>query len=124
MPDLERETGELLREKGLTLGIVESATGGLISHLVTNVPDCSDYYLGSVTSYANAIKTGVIGVKQSTLAAHGAVSAAPAEEMAAGEDGCSARISVSRIRASPGRAAGRRKSLSASSTWGWRTGNA
>lgn len=84
MPSLEQEIGDILCEKGLTLGAVESATGGLVSHLITNIPDCSTYYKGSVTAYSNEIKMGVIGVKQSTLEKHGAVSAKTAEEMAAG----------------------------------------
>ncbi len=84
MAGLEYEIGELLRRKGLTLGVVESATGGLISHLITNVPGSSDYYKGSVTSYANETKINVIGVKAATLEKHGAVSPQVAEEMAAG----------------------------------------
>lgn len=84
MAALEYEIGELLRQKGLTLGAVESATGGLISHLVTNVPGSSDYYRGSVTSYSNEVKTGLVGVKRETLQKHGAVSSQVAEEMAAG----------------------------------------
>ena len=55
MTSLEQEVGELLRHKGLTLGVVESATGGLISHLITNVPGNSDYYKGSVTAYSNEV---------------------------------------------------------------------
>lgn len=84
MPDIEYTIGALLREKGLTLGVVESATGGLISHLITNVPGSSDYYKGSVTAYSNAIKTKIIGVKSSTLKQYGAVSPQIAMEMAAG----------------------------------------
>ena len=44
MAGIEYEIGELLGWKGLTLGAVESATGGLIAHLVTGVPGSSDYY--------------------------------------------------------------------------------
>lgn len=80
----EHEIGELLRRKGLTLGTVESATGGLISHLITNVPGSSDYFKGSVTSYANEVKTGIIGVKAETLKKYGTVSPQVAEEMASG----------------------------------------
>ena len=68
---LEQEVGDLLRRKGLTLGVVESATGGLISHLITNVAGSSDYYKGSVTAYSNEIQ-------------YGAVSSQVAEEMAGG----------------------------------------
>jgi nicotinamide-nucleotide amidase len=81
---LEEEIGGLLRQKGLTLGVVESATGGLISHRITNVPGSSDYYKGSVTAYSNEVKSGVVGVSQDTLIQYGAVSPQVAEEMAEG----------------------------------------
>ncbi len=84
MPSLEQEIGDLLRQKGLTLGAVESATGGLISHLITNVPGSSDYYKGSITAYSNGVKIGVVGVKGETLNKYGAVSSQVAEEMAQG----------------------------------------
>lgn len=84
MTGLEKEIGDLLREKGLTLGAVESATGGLISHLITNVTGSSDYFKGSVTAYANETKVKVIGVKAGTLKKYGAVSPQVAEEMALG----------------------------------------
>jgi nicotinamide-nucleotide amidase len=81
---LAGEIGDLLRRKGLTLGVVESATGGLISHLITGIPGSSDYFKGSVTSYANETKINLIGVKAETLEKHGAVSLQVAEEMALG----------------------------------------
>ena len=84
MPSLEQEIGDLLRQKKLTLGAVESATGGLISHRITSVPGSSDYYQGSITSYSNEVKMRVVGVKEETLAKYGAVSSQVAEEMAAG----------------------------------------
>jgi len=84
MVGLEEEVGELLRQKGLTLGVVESATGGLISHRITNVPRSSDYYKGSVTAYSNEVKIEVVGVKRDTIIKYGAVSHQVAEEMAAG----------------------------------------
>ncbi len=84
MVSLAQEVGNLLRQKGLTLGIVESATGGLISHLITNVPDSSDYYKGSVTAYSNEAKIKVVGVKEATINSYGAVSYQVAEEMAQG----------------------------------------
>ena len=86
MLKLEQEIIELLRKKGLTLGVTESATGGLISHIVTNVPGSSEIYKGSVTAYANQTKTNVLGVKTETLQQYGAVSSQVAEEMALG--GC------------------------------------
>jgi len=84
MTDLEQEAGNLLRQKGLTLGIVESATGGLISHLLTNIPGSSDYYRGSVTAYSNEVKIKIVGVKEDTINKYGAVSHQVAEEMAQG----------------------------------------
>jgi len=81
---LEEEIGKLLRRKGLTLGVVESATGGLLSHRITNIAGSSDYYKGSVTAYSNQVKMGVVGVKEATLKRYGAVSAEVAGEMAGG----------------------------------------
>jgi nicotinamide-nucleotide amidase len=81
---LEEEIGSLLRQKGLTLGVVESATGGFISHRITNVPGSSDYYKGSVTAYSNKVKSGVVGVGEDTLIQYGAVSPQVAEELAEG----------------------------------------
>jgi nicotinamide-nucleotide amidase len=84
MTSLEQEVGKLLRQKGLTLGVVESATGGLISHRITNIPGSSDYYKGSVTAYSNEVKIKIIGVKEDTINQYGAVSYQVAEEMAQG----------------------------------------
>lgn len=84
MSSLEQDVGNLLRQKGLTLGLVESATGGLISHLITNVPGSSDYYQGSVTAYSNEVKMKVVGVKKETINKYGAVSPQVVEEMAEG----------------------------------------
>ena len=81
---LEQEIGDLLRQKGLTLGLVESATGGLISHLITGIPGSSDYYKGSITAYSNEAKVKIAGVNGETLDNYGAVSSKVAEEMAVG----------------------------------------
>ncbi len=84
MTNLAQEIGDLLRQKGLTLGVVESATGGLISHLITNVPGSSGCYKGSITSYSNEVKVEVVGVNEDTIRRSGAVSHQVAEEMAQG----------------------------------------
>jgi nicotinamide-nucleotide amidase len=81
---LTLEIGKLLKEHKLKLGAVESATGGLISHLITNTPGSSDYYQGSITSYSNEIKMRLVGVKKATLDQYGSVSSKVAEEMAEG----------------------------------------
>jgi len=84
MGNLEQEVGNLLRRKGLTLGVVESATGGLISHRITNVPGSSDYYKGAITAYSNEVKIRLVGVKEDTINKYGAVSHQVAEGMALG----------------------------------------
>jgi PncC family amidohydrolase len=84
MENLASEIGIMLRQKGLTLGFVESATGGLISKLITDVPNSSDYYKGSIVSYSNQVKVDLAGVRQETLDKFGAVSPQVAEEMAQG----------------------------------------
>ncbi len=84
MASIEKEIGELLRQKGLTLGVIESATGGLISHRITNTPGSSDYYIGSITAYSNQAKIKIVGVKEDTLNKYGSVSPQVAEEMAQG----------------------------------------
>lgn len=80
----EERIGELLREKGLTLGTVESATGGLIAQRITSVAGSSDYFKGAIVSYANETKIKVVGVKKTTLDEFGAVSHQVAEQMATG----------------------------------------
>jgi len=84
MSSIEQEIGNLLRQKGLTLGVVESATGGLISHLITNIPGSSDYYKGAITAYSIETKIKVVGVKEDTINQYGVVSHQVAEEMAKG----------------------------------------
>ena len=63
---------------------MESASGGLVSHLITNTAGSSDYYKGSVTAYSNEVKIKVVGVSEETINRYGAVSAEVAEEMARG----------------------------------------
>ncbi len=84
MKNIEQEVGVLLHRKGLSLGIVESASGGLISHLITNVPGSSDYYKGSVTAYSNQAKVDLAGVTPEIIEKYGAVSSQVAKEMARG----------------------------------------
>lgn len=81
---LASAVGELLRSRGLTFGLAESCTGGLVSELITRVPGSSDYFLGGVCSYANAVKSNVLGVGADTLGDFGAVSEPVARQMAEG----------------------------------------
>lgn len=76
--------GRMLVQSGKTLSAAESCTGGLISELLTSVPGSSAYYLGSVTSYANSVKTGVLGVPEEIIRTHGAVSSECVAAMAEG----------------------------------------
>ena len=74
----------IMREKKLTLGTVESATGGLIAHLITGVPGSSDVFRGSIVSYSNEVKRKIVGVRDLTLQEYGAVSLQVAMVMAKG----------------------------------------
>ena len=81
---IEQSIGQLLMEKKLKLALAESCTGGLISHLITNIPGSSDYFLGSLVSYSYEAKQKWLGVKKGTLVKYGAVSRETVIEMARG----------------------------------------
>jgi nicotinamide-nucleotide amidase len=76
--------GDLLRSRGLTVATAESCTGGSVAARITSVPGSSDYFKGSVVAYANEVKLELLGVKEETLRAHGAVSEETVREMVAG----------------------------------------
>ena len=76
--------GKRLFEKKLSLGLAESCTGGLIGHLLTNVPGASEYFMGSIVAYAYQAKVKLLGVSWDTLQKNGAVSSATVLEMAQG----------------------------------------
>jgi nicotinamide-nucleotide amidase len=81
---LERCIGRLLKGTGKTVSTAESCTGGSIASLLTSVAGSSEYFLGSVVSYANSVKTGVLEVDEETLLQHGAVSSQCVAQMAEG----------------------------------------
>lgn len=81
---LECVVGRLLKEAGQTLSAAESCTGGEIAHMLTGVPGSSAYFLGSVTSYAVAVKESVLGVPAETIERFGVVSSEVAAAMAEG----------------------------------------
>lgn len=81
---LEEVVGALLEERGLTIGVVESCTGGLLTSRLTDVPGSSGYVRGGVVAYSNDLKTGLAGVADAAIARHGAVSEPVAAAMAAG----------------------------------------
>ena len=73
--------GRMLIERGLTLGVMESATGGAIADTITNVPSSSEYFKGSLVAYATQAKIAM-GVPAEIVAMHGVVSREVAEAMA------------------------------------------
>jgi PncC family amidohydrolase len=83
-PSIEVAVGALLRARGLVLATAESCTGGLIGQRITAVSGSSGYYAGGVITYSNPIKTALLGVSETILAQHGAVSGPVAEAMASG----------------------------------------
>lgn len=80
----ETYIGRMLTTTGKTLSVAESCTGGTISQLMTSVPGASGYFLGSVTSYANSVKTNVLGVPEEIIMKYGAVSSECVAAMAEG----------------------------------------
>jgi PncC family amidohydrolase len=81
---LEKLIGDLLREKGWTLSIAESCTGGLICDRITDVPGSSDYFEGGMVNYSNESKEKHLGVPLDDIERHGAVSSQVAKRMAQG----------------------------------------
>jgi PncC family amidohydrolase len=93
---LEIEVGRLLHERGLKLALAESCTGGLVSSRITDIAGSSEYFLGSVISYAYDAKVELLGVSWDTLKAYGAVSRETVLEMGRGaRKALSADIAVS-----------------------------
>lgn len=81
MPELVAQT---MLSRGFTLATAESCTGGAVAAKLTALAGASEYFVGGVVSYSNAVKESALGVRHETLAAHGAVSEETAREMAAG----------------------------------------
>ena len=81
---LEGDLVRLLSERGMTIALAESCTGGMTASRITGVPGSSKVFPGSLVAYSNEAKEGLLGVSSSTLARHGAVSEETAVEMAAG----------------------------------------
>ncbi|WP_066635412.1 competence/damage-inducible protein A [Desulfolucanica intricata] len=81
---IEEVVGNLLAEKGLTIALAESCTGGLITARLTNVPGSSRYLLGGIVAYNNNVKEKLLGVPGYILKNNGAVSRQTAVAMAQG----------------------------------------
>ena len=86
--DLEEVVGRLLLENRRTLAVAESCTGGFLGNRITNIPGSSAYFSGGILAYSNQVKTALLEVPESLLAAHGAVSAETAEAMSSGVKRC------------------------------------
>lgn len=81
---LQNALGSLFRGTGMTISAAESCTGGMIASLITSVPGASEYFLGSVTSYAIAVKQRVLDVHPDDIISYGVVSSEVAAAMADG----------------------------------------
>jgi len=78
----EEAVVQRMTERGLRLGTAESTLGGMIGHLLTNVPGSSKVFVGGITAYHRSAKTGVMGVDADALAEAGSVSEDAVRRMA------------------------------------------
>ncbi len=93
---VETRVGKLLGERGETVALAESLTGGLVGSLLTDVPGSSDYFDRATVAYSNDAKLEALGVTRESIDDHGAVSETVAVEMARGaRDGAGADWGVS-----------------------------
>ncbi len=76
--------GRILGDRGLTVSVAESCTGGLIGNLITDVPGSSLYFSGGVIVYSNRSKVDLLGISAGTIEKYGAVSDQTVREMAKG----------------------------------------
>ncbi len=82
--NLEAVVGDLLKERGWTISVAESLTGGLVQDKITNVSGSSAYFMGGIVAYSNEAKMQFLKVKEASLKQYGAVSDVVAREMASG----------------------------------------
>lgn len=82
--ELAARVGARYLAHGLRLATVESCTGGLVGHLITETPGSSAWYVGGFVTYSDDLKRELVGVPEEVLTAHGAVSAQTALAMATG----------------------------------------
>jgi len=81
---IEKSILNLMEQRGETLSVAESCTGGYISHLFTQHPGSSKVFFGGAVSYSYELKESILGVKHDTLLKYGAVSEQTAREMVEG----------------------------------------
>jgi PncC family amidohydrolase len=82
--DMARRVGTVCGRRQATIATAESCTGGLVAHLLTEIPGSSAWFVGGAVTYANEVKVGLADVPEALLAAHGAVSPEVAVAMADG----------------------------------------
>ena len=89
-----RRLGRALVKRGWQMAAAESCTGGLVGHVITQVPRSSDHFLGGIVSYSDGVKEDLLGVPADLIGRAGAVSAEVAEAMTSGT---LARFPVARL---------------------------
>jgi nicotinamide-nucleotide amidase len=97
---LAEQVGDRLRQNRLTVCTAESCTGGWISKMITDIPGCSDWFECGLAAYSYEAKQALLGVRQETLTAHGAVSRETVLEMVSGAliaSGASLAVAVTGI---------------------------
>lgn len=82
--ELEEVVGALLKQRKLKIAVAESCTGGLLGGRITNIPGSSEYFERGLVVYSNLSKTELLGIPQTLIEKHGAVSAETAAAMAKG----------------------------------------
>ncbi len=82
--DAARQLLAALEARGMTLATAESCTGGLIAAALTAIAGSSAVVMAGFVTYSNAAKVSMVGVEETALASHGAVSEVVARQMAEG----------------------------------------
>ena len=77
-----KKVHKAVRDRGLTLSVAESCTGGLVSHYITTLPGASNFFHAGIVSYSAETKKDVLGIVPETIANYGVVSEETAREMA------------------------------------------
>ncbi len=80
--EVTKNVHQAVRDRGLTLSVAESCTGGLVSHYITALPGASTFFLAGIVSYSAGTKKDILGIVPETIADHGTVSDETAREMA------------------------------------------
>lgn len=77
-----RDVHKIFKDKGLSLSVAESCTGGLLSHYLTYLPGSSSFFIAGVISYSESAKIEILGISSETISRYGVISKETAEEMA------------------------------------------